>query len=81
MNDTNREASIHALREYSRQLDYFVSFLEGYDEEFLALLRSAAENVKSALERLDSLKKRLARGSLLPNAENLPRHLPGAGDL
>lgn len=55
-NDTNREALIHALGEYSRQLDYFVSFLEGYDEEFLALLRSAAENIKSALERLDSLK-------------------------
>jgi hypothetical protein len=56
MNDTNREALIHALGECRRQLDYFASFLEGYDEEFLALLRSAAGNIKSALERLDSLK-------------------------
>ena len=56
MNATNREALIQALGECRRQLDYFASFLEGYDEEFIALLRSAAENIKSALELLASSK-------------------------
>jgi hypothetical protein len=52
MNATNRDALIQALTECRKQLDYFVSFLEGYDEEFMTLLRSAAGNIKSALERL-----------------------------
>jgi hypothetical protein len=56
MNDTNREALIQALGECRRQLDYFASFLEGNDEKLISLLRSAAGNIKSALERLDSLK-------------------------
>jgi hypothetical protein len=54
MNATKREALIQSLGECRRQLDYFVSFLEGYDEDFLASLRSASENIKSALERLAS---------------------------
>jgi hypothetical protein len=52
MNATNRDALIQALTECRKQLDYFASFLEGYDEEFMTLLRSAAENIKSPLERL-----------------------------
>jgi hypothetical protein len=40
----------------SRQLDHFGSFLEGYDQKFLTLLRSAAENMKSALEQFEALK-------------------------
>ena len=56
MNDTNREALIQALGECRRQLDYFASFLEGNDEKLISLLRSAAENIKAALDRLDSLK-------------------------
>jgi hypothetical protein len=32
MNATNRDASIQALTECRKQLDYFASFLEGYDE-------------------------------------------------
>jgi hypothetical protein len=52
MNATNHDALIQALTECRKQLDYFASFLEGYDEEFMTLLRSAAGNIKSALERL-----------------------------
>jgi prephenate dehydrogenase len=55
MNVTNREALIQALGKCRRQLDHFASFLEGNDEELISFL-AAAENIKSALERLDSLK-------------------------
>ena len=43
MNATNRDALIQALTECRKQLDYFASFLEGYDEESMILLRSAAK--------------------------------------
>jgi hypothetical protein len=52
MNATNRDALIRALTECREQLDYFASFLEGYHQEFTTLLRSAAPNIKPALERL-----------------------------
>jgi hypothetical protein len=53
MSATNRDALIRALTECRKQLDYFAYSLEGYDEEFMTLLLSAAEilNLRSNVLR------------------------------
>jgi hypothetical protein len=56
MNARNCEALIETLGECQYRLDYFASSLEDCDEEFIALLRSAAKAIESAVEELTSSK-------------------------
>jgi hypothetical protein len=38
-------------------LDYFVSALDGSEQESMTLLRSAAQSIKSAVERLKAMSR------------------------
>jgi hypothetical protein len=56
MNPVERNGLMQTLVDAQSRLDYLASALEGCDEEFIALLRSAGENIKSAIEQLASKK-------------------------
>ena len=53
MNATNHEALMQTLKEFRRRLDYFGT-LPDVEEELIVRLRSAAERIESAVERLAS---------------------------
>jgi DNA integrity scanning protein DisA with diadenylate cyclase activity len=54
MKATDRNALIQTLREYQRSLEHLVSTLDHSEQEAMALVQSAAQSIKSAVERLKS---------------------------
>jgi len=54
MDATNREALVKALENTRSASITFASTLQAGDENFVALLQSAAKNIKSAIEWLTS---------------------------